>query len=565
MTQFEKGMIIKMSGLSVKKENGVFEINSPWEKDCSVYKLKKDGTRIKKGLDIFSYKKIEKYGQIITFDQVPAAIAEINKQLKDRKENETVVSYVSTDIKEYTNKSYIQVIQSIHTTSSIYAIPKNTVFQLTINEKWGNVTWERIGKRGEVITSGDKSLMSWKFDRMDRLFNEGYIEIVERVETVRKDIEEVEAVNEESTPEKVEVIEEVAATTETIETVETIQNELTVTNEETSITEVVEDNQVSTGSTYKLNDEKNGVEIYFDSKPSEEVKNTLKANGFRWGKYNKCWYAKQSEETISLAKQLAGEEAQNVHNNQAITEPTIVTYPEIEIDDYADEKYNISQQLQDREHDSFWVMRKNKRDHNKEIQELFQGYTDKVKAILTITDNNYYIFKLKSGLQRFKNNYHSSYVKYLTHKANNPSWVTTGRGGMNVSKYNKAMNRQDLLMMEVANLPKEFESEVNKYKNKIRKDKEEALKTQLQEELKQPLPELTFKTVTKDFDLYGRGTTVKTRFYECEGYSVAKLWGAFRVFYNGKEIYSTKSAGTLQDAKAYVQLQIKKEKQLQAG
>jgi hypothetical protein len=556
MTQFEKGMIIKMSGLSVKKENGVFEINSPWEKDCSVYKLKKDGTRIKNGLDIFSYKKIEQYGKVITFDQVSAAISEINKQLKERKENETVVSYVSSDKKEYTNKSYIRVIEPIHTNSSIYAISRNSIFQIEVHS---NIVWKRIGKRGEVLTSeGTFHLMSWSVKSMQNLIDKGYIEIVGRVETVRKDIDQV---NEETAR---EVIEEVAVTTETIETVETPQNEITVTTEETAITEVAENHQVSTGITYKLNDDKNGVEIYFDSKPSEEVRNTLKANGFRWGKYNKCWYAKQSDETISLANQLAGEEAQNVYNNQPITEPTIITYPEIEIDDCTDEKYNISQQLQDREHDSFWVMRKNKRDHNKELQELYQDYTDKVKTVITMTTNNYYIFKLKSGLQRFKKIYHAAYVKYLTHKANNPSWVTTGRGGMNVSKYNKSMNRQDSLMMELANLPKEFEGEMNKYKNKIRKDKEEALKTQLQEELKQPLPDLTFKTVTRDFDVYGRGTTVKTRFYECEDYSVAKLWGAFRVFYKGKEIYSTKSAGTLQDAKVYVQLQIKKEKQLQA-
>ena len=53
-----------------------------------------------------------------------------------------------------------------------------------------------------------------------------------------------------------------------------------------------------------LNDDKNGVEIYFNNKPSEEIRTQLKSNGFRWSKYNKCWYAKQSEDTLYFANSL---------------------------------------------------------------------------------------------------------------------------------------------------------------------------------------------------------------------------------------------------------------------
>lgn len=65
-------------------------------------------------------------------------------------------------------------------------------------------------------------------------------------------------------------------------------------------------NNVSTenfaGISYKLNNEKNGVEIYFTDKPASEVRNELKANGFRWSSYNGCWYARQNEKTIQVAK-----------------------------------------------------------------------------------------------------------------------------------------------------------------------------------------------------------------------------------------------------------------------
>lgn len=54
---------------------------------------------------------------------------------------------------------------------------------------------------------------------------------------------------------------------------------------------------------YRLNEERRGVEIYFDAKPEEAIRDRMKACGFRWGKG--YWYAKQSEERIALAKELA--------------------------------------------------------------------------------------------------------------------------------------------------------------------------------------------------------------------------------------------------------------------
>lgn len=329
--------------------------------------------------------------------------------------------------------------------------------------------------------------------------------------------------------------------------------------EDTVKAEEIKQEEVVSGITYSLNKEKNGVEIYFTEKPSEEVRETLKANKFRWSRTNKYWYAKQTEDTISLAKQLAGD-GEAVYNSQTKTEPT--SYPEVEIDDCRDEKYNIPQSIIDREHDANWIFRTSKRDHNKDLQDTFIHYTDLVRNTVTELNNSYYEYKLKEALQRFKKQYHELTVKYLSAKGSQPSWAVSGRGNLNVSKYNKGIDRQNTIMFELADLPKEFEKKINYYKNKVKKAKENELKNQLQEEIKQPLDDVAFKTVTKDFDIYGRGTAVKTRFYECEGYSTAKLWGAFRVFdQKGKEIWSAKSNGTLKDAKAYISLLIRKQRQ----
>lgn len=57
-----------------------------------------------------------------------------------------------------------------------------------------------------------------------------------------------------------------------------------------------------------LNEELNGIELYFNEIPSAETREILKTAGFRWHKVKKCWYAKKSEETKKIAQELSNEE-----------------------------------------------------------------------------------------------------------------------------------------------------------------------------------------------------------------------------------------------------------------
>lgn len=57
-----------------------------------------------------------------------------------------------------------------------------------------------------------------------------------------------------------------------------------------------------------LNEELNGIELYFNEIPSAETREILKSAGFRWHKVKKCWYAKKSEETAKIAQELSNEE-----------------------------------------------------------------------------------------------------------------------------------------------------------------------------------------------------------------------------------------------------------------
>lgn len=55
---------------------------------------------------------------------------------------------------------------------------------------------------------------------------------------------------------------------------------------------------------YIRNYDKNGIEIYFDNKPSVSIRDALKANGWRWSGFNKCWYNYYSDDNIRFAEEI---------------------------------------------------------------------------------------------------------------------------------------------------------------------------------------------------------------------------------------------------------------------
>lgn len=55
---------------------------------------------------------------------------------------------------------------------------------------------------------------------------------------------------------------------------------------------------------YALNNELNGIEIYFDEKPEGLIRDSLKELGYRWNRKKLCWYAKQREDRLELAERL---------------------------------------------------------------------------------------------------------------------------------------------------------------------------------------------------------------------------------------------------------------------
>ncbi|MCY7823316.1 hypothetical protein MOB34_05780 [Bacillus spizizenii] len=54
----------------------------------------------------------------------------------------------------------------------------------------------------------------------------------------------------------------------------------------------------------RINEELNGIELYFDSKPEQEVLTHLKSNGFRFSGFKKCWWNKRTEKSMQIANDI---------------------------------------------------------------------------------------------------------------------------------------------------------------------------------------------------------------------------------------------------------------------
>lgn len=59
------------------------------------------------------------------------------------------------------------------------------------------------------------------------------------------------------------------------------------------------------GITITENKAKNGIELRFPTIPNEAVRNELKSHGWRYTRFNRCWYKTASAETLAFAKRIA--------------------------------------------------------------------------------------------------------------------------------------------------------------------------------------------------------------------------------------------------------------------
>ncbi|MEC0483429.1 hypothetical protein ABE068_24915 [Bacillus glycinifermentans] len=490
--------------------------------------IEKDGEIIAKGNRAFSFfdwnNKEESQAKLVKFiDGLENKINEQSKLIPVKKQViKKVVKPVSIDLtieEAQEGQTYLVIDKPL-----TYGVQQGYVYKLTRKQMFNgklSVSFVRMNKKLNKELTGSSNpanTMYFSESNFKRLFEKGCFHFAE--------LKEVEEVTEKTVYVKAKrdtAQKENLLTGESVETTNKAANE--------NVQETTEQETV----TYTLNEEKNGVEIRFSSKPSEEIREQMKAVGFRWSRYSKCWYAKQSDSTISLAKKLSSNDLESQEN--------AFEYPEIDIDDV--ETYVIDQTIQDREHDAHWIFRTTKRDHTKEIQNLFNSWNDEVKKLIKTTDNQSIIYHLKKDLQRFKKRYYDLYVKYLTLRGNNPSWAVTGRAGRNMNRYNKLVDRENAVMLEFTGIPEEFKRKLSEAKDRIRHTKKEKIK-KLVLKINNVIE---FKAENKEFTFMNN--LEKKRVYTHGDWFICKTCGVFRIFYKGNEVHTMLTTETLNDAKKY--------------
>lgn len=315
-------------------------------------------------------------------------------------------------------------------------------------------------------------------------------------------------------------------------------------NENTIIETIAEDNNISVQVSF--NEEKNGIELKFTDKPNTEILSQIKAHGFRWSKYQKIWYCKDSQEkrdfltSIGLLK--GSTDAEETNNTTVeLKEVKQVEYPEIDINDI--ENYIIDEKLSKAEND-ISMFRRNDRNHTQEIQSLFTNANNNVLELIEKGCNKYIEYKAKEYLQRFKKKYYDLQVRILRHRCENPSWAVTGRGNLNVNRYNKKQSQYEKMMLELGQLVEDFNNKIESFESQIDKEQRQERLKNVQSVLENIRDNENFKKIKVNINPNAPdnifnvvSNSVEVQAYKLEGYYIIKNWGYWRVYNSaGKEI-----------------------------
>jgi len=554
MLQLQEGQFVKLTGTIVKGENDIYVVAHDYTKKDARYsivkneycliKVKLDGTEKSGGYRYYFYNeksiKNDPNMNIEIVTDLKKAKKEVNEYLNGINSEEVVIEFVKSENQEVKDGSIIKFPNGIKfgTFGEKY-IGNRTIWLVKFREN-KTIYIKELGKKGQTISSGNE--YSCTIGLTQEIIK--VCEVLNKIETKKGDIIK------ESKP--VEVI-EIVAEPETKETsaVESIQ-EITIESTEQTI-----NNEI--GCEVKFNTEKNGIELYFNDKPSEEIRNQLKANGYRWAKFNKCWYTKDSEQAKQFLQSigLLNNEGQQENNTINTTELKEVEPIEINIDNINAENFLISKEISKRENDGHWVMRTKERDHQQEILNYLNNYQNKFIIELDKLEDNSIKNKYKSWLNSYKKRYYENYYKLLRNNADNPSWMTTGRDGRNARKDAKMNSRHDNLMRELIALESEYKSKLGDIKGKIIKEKDKkfidaVLSNKKEYEYKRIKKQVNVSISNGNNYFQGSNLVEKTAYItivNAQDYYILNIWGTFIAVDANGNSFKKGSCSTLKDAK----------------
>lgn len=524
----------------------VFSYGNP--KRCN-WHIEKDGQIIAKGNGVLACHSYDWKSDIPTEVQREKKISELIAKFENVLSNNDALT--AKVIKKPTKVKKVVKVDTDNITEDM--IQDGFIFMFEVDYNYGNHKGTKYAYNDQYSSNGYyqfsklsktfkpsksiENIRSFTTKRLNEMLSKGHICIV-KIQEVTEYVEKTVFVKTKRTEKKKAVKIENAIELGTIET-----NEQTIVTDDVKDTNTVNVETVTHEdiATITLNEEMNGIELRFPSKPSQSIIDDLKAHGFRWSGKQKMWYAKRSNERIAYVEGLNGSKIDTAAEHLK-SDPMSGTYPNIDIDDL--DQYTVSDELQDRLHNSsmFEV------DWKADCKNTFENIQAQAIKVLNKTDNKRLIYEIKKYVQSYKKRYFELYIKMLNHKANNPSWAVTGRGGLNVRRYNKMQDRYDNMLRKHTELSKEFEKKLYYFEKRIND-----LKVQNINKRVRNISELPVFETTRDNVTVAGYTDQNARVYKCGRYMISKQWGMFRIFKDGKEIETTlKTTSTLTEAKMYV-------------
>lgn len=313
----------------------------------------------------------------------------------------------------------------------------------------------------------------------------------------------------------------------------------------TKMTEKVIQLETTDAITMKLNDEKNGVELYFNDIPSEEIRTQLKSNSFKWSRFNKCWYANQNERTLAVADRLSNRKIDAIDDIEPI---------EIELVELVDIfQFKINEETEIRLISNSLMQNRKEGYETKQLQLTLSNLLEDTKKVIEMADANYSKNILINGFNAFCERYTRELNSYLYQRSVNPSWAVTGRGGLNIARYNKKQDQLHNKLGKLIEMLEKQKSVLEKYNNKFKQHREYKAKKAIEHAINN-LDNVTISFSTQKREMNYYGYKYNTRSYESPNYFFMKMAGCYRIFERAtsKEIHSMKTKDKLSDAKNHV-------------
>ncbi|QWU14398.1 hypothetical protein SAMN04487895_101707 [Paenibacillus sophorae] len=256
--------------------------------------IEKDGQIIAKGKGVFStntydWENKEKTAAEQKEEKITAFVSRVEKVLSDSDALQAEVIKVPVKTIQTVEKAVTAVTDADIKEGFTIVMKVGYTHGKSKGNKYtyiNNGVFSKLGKNNKPSKSFDK-MWSLSVTRINELLSKGHIAVIEFIEVTQY----VEKTVFKKTARK-----------QTVSNAPQIETPEATASQETESAHRGSDN--SNEVTLTINEEKNGIELKFNGKPSSDIITSLKENGFRWSSYGGKWWAKQTEERLAFAQSL---------------------------------------------------------------------------------------------------------------------------------------------------------------------------------------------------------------------------------------------------------------------